>query len=225
MRVLIVEDDPLLGDGIRAGLEQAGFVAIWVENGESALTVLAAESFAAVVLDLGLPGKDGLSVLTEMRNREDHTPVLILTARDTVADRVAGLDRGADDYLVKPFDLDELTARLRALMRRASQRGTPQLRYGALVLDPVARQVTLEGQTVDLPPREYALLEALLTNMGKALTRRQLEAQIYGWGEEVESNALDVHIHHLRRKFGSGLIRTLRGVGYMIPREESAPAA
>lgn len=225
MRVLIVEDDPLLGDGIRAGLEQAGFVAIWVENGESALTVLAAESFAAVVLDLGLPGKDGLSVLTEMRNREDHTPVLILTARDTVADRVAGLDRGADDYLVKPFDLDELTARLRALMRRASQRGTPQLRYGALVLDPVARQVTLEGQTVDLPPREYALLEALLTNMGKALTRRQLEAQIYGWGEEVESNALDVHIHHLRRKFGSGLIRTLRGVGYMIPREESAPMA
>lgn len=223
MRVLIVEDDPLLGDGIRAGLEQAGFVAIWVENGESALTVLAAESFAAVVLDLGLPGKDGLSVLTEMRNREDHTPVLILTARDTVADRVAGLDRGADDYLVKPFDLDELTARLRALMRRASQRGTPQLRYGALVLDPVARQVTLEGQTVDLPPREYALLEALLTNMGKALTRRQLEAQIYGWGEEVESNALDVHIHHLRRKFGSGLIRTLRGVGYMIPREEPSP--
>lgn len=225
MRVLIVEDDPLLGDGIRAGLEQAGFVAIWVENGESALTVLAAESFAAVVLDLGLPGKDGLAVLTEMRNREDHTPVLILTARDTVADRVAGLDRGADDYLIKPFDLDELTARLRALMRRASQRGTPQLRYGALVLDPVARQVTLEGQTVDLPPREYALLEALLTNMGKALTRRQLEAQIYGWGEEVESNALDVHIHHLRRKFGSGLIRTLRGVGYMIPREESAPTA
>jgi two-component system response regulator QseB len=218
MRLLLVEDDPLLGDGIRAGLQTHGYTIDWVQDGDAAALALSssAEDFAAVVLDLGLPGRGGLSVLKELRQRGDVTPVLILTARDTVSNKIDGLDTGADDYLVKPFDLDELAARLRALVRRGQGRATPQLVHGELVLDPQARQVTLAGQPVDLSVREFALLEILLSHAGRALTRAQLEAQLYGWGGEVESNALEVHIHHLRKKCGAELIRTLRGVGYMV---------
>lgn len=219
MRLLLVEDDPLLGDGIRAGLRTHGHTVDWVQDGHAAAAALTAggdDRFAAVVLDLGLPGRDGLSVLRELRQRGDATPVLILTARDTVADKIDGLDVGADDYLVKPFDLDELAARLRALVRRGQGRATPCLIHGDLELDPLARQVTLAGQPVELSVREFALLEILLSHAGRALTRAQLEAQLYGWGGEVESNALEVHIHHLRKKCGAELIRTLRGVGYMV---------
>ncbi|WP_459950335.1 response regulator [Denitratisoma sp. agr-D3] len=222
MRLLLVEDDPLLGDGLRAGLGQLGYVAEWVKDGEAALALLvlpAAEPFAAVVLDLGLPRKDGLAVLKSLRGRGDATPVLVLTARDTVPDRIAGLDAGADDYLVKPFDLDELGARLRALIRRATGRADPLIRHGDLVLDPAAHQVSLAGQPVELSAREYALLELLLNQRGRVLTRQQLEAQLYALDKGIESNAIEVHIHHLRKKCGSSLIRTLRGVGYMIDKD------
>ena len=222
MRLLLVEDDSLLGDGLKAGLEQLGYVAEWVRDGDAALALLAmpaTEPFAAVVLDLGLPKRDGLSVLRALRARGDTTPVLVLTARDTVPDRVSGLDAGADDYLVKPFDLDEVGARLRALIRRATGRANPVIQHGELVLDPAAHQVTLAGEPVDLSAREYALLEHMLNNRGRVLTRQQLEAQLYALDRSVESNAIEVHIHHLRKKCGSQLIRTLRGVGYMIDKD------
>ena len=222
MRLLLVEDDPLLGDGLRAGLAQLGYVVEWVRDGEAAqalLTMPKDDAFSAVVLDLGLPRQDGLSVLRAMRSRQDSTPVLVLTARDTVADRIVGLDAGADDYLVKPFDLDELGARLRALIRRATGRADPLVRHGNLVLDPAARAVTLAGEAVDLSAREYALLELLLNHRGRVMTRQQLEAQLYELDKGIESNAIEVHIHHLRKKCGSQLIRTLRGVGYMIDKE------
>ena len=222
MRLLLVEDDPLLGDGLRAGLAQLGYVVEWVRDGEASLALLAMpkdEAFGAVVLDLGLPRQDGLSVLRAMRGRQDTTPVLVLTARDTVADRIVGLDAGADDYLVKPFDLDELGARLRALIRRATGRADPLVRHGDLVLDPAARAVTLAGAAVDLSAREYALLELLLNHRGRVMTRQQLEAQLYELDKGIESNAIEVHIHHLRKKCGSHLIRTLRGVGYMIDKD------
>jgi len=222
MRLLLVEDDLLLGDGLRAGVAQLGYVAEWVKNGEDALALLAMpaeEPFAAVVLDVGLPGQDGLAVLKALRGKGDAIPVLLLTARDTVADRVGGLDAGADDYLVKPFDLDELGARLRALIRRASGRANPLIQHGDLTLDPAAHQLTVAGQAVELSPREYALLELLLNNRGRVLTRQQLEAQLYDLDNSIESNAIEVHIHHLRKKCGSALIRTLRGVGYMVDKD------
>jgi len=224
MRLLLVEDDPLLGDGLRAGLTQSGYVVEWVRDGDEALSLLAMpakEPFAAVVLDLGLPRRDGLSVLSAMRSKGNTTPVLVLTARDTVQDRISGLDAGADDYLVKPFDLDELTARLRALIRRASGRATPMIEHGNLVIDPASHQVTVAGQAVELSSREYALLELLLNNQGRVLTRQQLEAQLYALDKSIESNAIEVHIHHLRKKCGSDLIRTLRGVGYMVDKDPS----
>lgn len=216
MRILLVEDDRLLGDGLAAGLQTFGYAVEWLCDGTAALAALADSEFAAAVVDLGLPGVDGLTVLRTMRARGDATPVLILTARDTVADKIDGLDAGADDYLIKPFDLDELAARLRALVRRGQGRATPQLVHGALTVDVSARRASLAGQPLDLSAREYSLLEILLTHAGRALTRSQLEEQLYGWDGEVESNALEVHIHHLRKKCGSELIRTLRGVGYMI---------
>jgi DNA-binding response OmpR family regulator len=222
MRLLLVEDDSLLGDGLKAGLEQLGYVAEWVRDGDAALALLAmpaTEPFVAVVLDLGLPKRDGLSVLRALRARGDTTPVLVLTARDTVPDRVSGLDAGADDYLVKPFDLDEVGARLRALIRRATGRANPVIQHGDLVLDPAAHQVTVGGSPVDLSSREYALLEHMLNNQGRVLTRQQLESQLYALDRSVESNAIEVHIHHLRKKCGSQLIRTLRGVGYMIDKD------
>lgn len=218
MRILIVEDDRLLGEGILAGLRQAGFQADRVEDGAAGLAALQSEPFSAVVLDLGLPRLSGLDLLRKLRAARNATPVLILTARDTPRDVIAGLDAGGDDYMVKPFDLGELAARLRALIRRAAGGAAPLLEHGALTLDPAARTVRWQGQAIDLAPREFALLHELLLNAGRVLARAQLEARLYPWGEEVESNALEVHIHHLRRKLAPDLIRTVRGVGYMIAR-------
>lgn len=218
MRILLVEDDPQLGDGLSIGLRQAGFAVDWVRDGHAADHALQAESFDLVVLDLGLPRLSGMAVLTRARQRGQTMPILILTARDATGDKVAGLDAGADDYLVKPIDLDELTARIRALTRRSAGRAAPLLIHGELAIDPAAHVVTLAGQPVDLSSREFSLLQMLLENAGRVLTRTQLEQSLYGWHEEPDSNALEVHIHHLRKKLGSELIRTLRGVGYTIPR-------
>jgi DNA-binding response OmpR family regulator len=215
MRILLVEDDRLLGDGLQAGLTQAGYAVDWVRDGEAAVAALSTESFAAMVLDLGLPKRDGLSVLQWLRGRKDATPVLILTARDQLEDKVRGLDLGADDYVLKPFDLDEVAARLRALVRRAHGRPEPVLTLGEVELNPAARTVTRLGEPVELTPREFDLLEVLLENAERVLTRRTLEEQLYTWNNAVDSNALEVHIHHLRRKLGSELIRTVRGIGYM----------
>lgn len=221
MRLLVVEDDRLLGDGIRAGLTQAGFAVDWVEDGRAAELALAAEPYALVVLDLGLPRRSGLDVIRGLRGRGDVIPVLILTARDTVADRVAGLDAGGDDYLVKPFDLSELTARVRALIRRSTGRAAPTLAIADLVLDPAARTVIRAGDRVELAPREFALLHELMRHAGRVLSREQLERSLYEWDTEPGSNAIEVHIHHLRRKLGADLIRTQRGAGYVI---EPTPA-
>lgn len=222
MRLLLVEDDTLLGDGVSAGLRQSGYAVDWVEDGRAAQLALETGSYGLMVLDLGLPRLSGLDLLKWLRGRGDSMPVLILTARDTVADRVQGLDSGADDYLIKPFDLDELSARVRALLRRHAGRATPLLRHGALVLDPAAHRATHAGQPVELTSREFSLLQLLLSNAGKVLSREQLEQSLYGWNEEVESNAVEVHIHHLRKKFGPGLIRTVRGVGYSIEKTPDA---
>lgn len=215
MRILLVEDDALLGDGLKAGLSQSGFAVDWLRDGEAAVAALTTERFAAVVLDLGLPRRDGLSVLQWLRGRGDPTPVLVLTARDQLEDKVRGLDLGADDYVLKPFDLDEVAARLRALMRRAHGKSAPLLKLGDIELDPAARSVTQRGQPVDLTGREFDLLHVLLQSSGHVLTRRMLEEQLYTWDEGVGSNALEVHVHHLRRKLGNDVIRTVRGVGYM----------
>jgi DNA-binding response OmpR family regulator len=219
MRILVVEDDPLLGDGIKVGLAQAGFAVDWVQDGVAADLAVKAEAPAAVVLDLGLPRLAGLELLRRMRTRKDKTPVLILTARDAIEDRVRGLDSGADDYVVKPFDLHELAARLRALIRRAAGEAAPVIRVGAVELDPAARRVAFKGRPVELPAREYALLQALMLSAGRVLTREQLAERLYAWGEEIESNAIAVHIHHLRRKLAPHVIRTVRGVGYLMPRQ------
>ncbi len=219
MRILLVEDDALLGDGIEAGLRQAGYAVDWVHDGVSAELALRNGGHDAVVLDLGLPRKSGMEVLAGIRRNGNRIPVLILTARDTVDDRIRGLDAGGDDYLVKPFDLHELTARLRALIRRAHDAPAPVLRGAGIELDPASRVVQYRGKTLDLPAREFGLLHALLLSSGRVLTREQLGDALYGWGEEVESNAIDVHIHHLRRKLAQDVIRTVRGVGYMIAKD------
>jgi len=218
MRILLVEDDPQLGDGLTIGLRQAGFAVDWVKDGNSADHALQSETFDLVVLDLGLPRLSGMEVLSRARSRRQTLPVLILTARDATGDKVSGLDAGADDYLVKPVDLDELAARIRALTRRSAGRAAPLLTRGDLALDPAAHSVTLAGAPVELSSREFSLLQMLLENAGRVLSRSQLEQSVYGWRDEPDSNALEVHIHHLRKKLGSELIRTLRGVGYTIPR-------
>ena len=219
MRILLVEDDPLLGDGLRAGLRQLGFHVDWVRDGAAAERELRSGVYAATVLDLGLPLKDGMEVLAGLRAAGLALPVLVLTARDAVTDRVRGLDAGADDYVVKPVDLHELAARLRALVRRAH--GQPQecLTAQDVVLDPAARTVRRAGVPVVLAGREFDLLHVLMLNAGRVLSREQLEQHLYSWGREVESNAVEVHIHHLRRKLGAALIQTVRGVGYTLPRE------
>jgi DNA-binding response OmpR family regulator len=219
MRALLVEDDALLGDGLRAGLRQAGFEVDWVRDGADAAHAAETESFAAIVLDLGLPTMDGLAVLRRLRARGSKTPILVLTARDAVHDRVTGLDAGADDYVVKPVDLAELAARLRALVRRARGEAAPALRRGDLELDPAAHRVVFRGRAVDLSAREFALLHELMLNAGRVLSREQLQERLYPWGREIESNAVEVHVHHLRRKLAPRLIRTIRGVGYLMPRE------
>ena len=218
MRILLAEDDPLLGDGVRTGLLQAGFAVDWVTDGQDARLALAGEPYDAVLLDLGLPKADGLAVLRELRAARNPVPVLTLTARDALVDRVAGLDAGADDYLVKPFALAELQARLRALLRRSKGVVDPVIRHGRIALDPAARTVTLDGAPVELSAREFATLQELLVNAGRVLSRSRLEEKLYGWGEEIESNAVEVYVHHLRRKLYPELIQTVRGVGYLVPK-------
>jgi two-component system response regulator QseB len=218
MRVLLAEDDPMIGASIRQGLRQDGFTVDWAEDGRAAELALAEDVHDALVLDLGLPKRSGLELLGAMRRRGDARPVLILTARDAVADRIAGLDAGADDYMVKPFDLDELSARLRALLRRSSGRSAPVVVHGEVELDPATREVHRRGELVALSPREFALLEALLARPGAILSRAQLEDKLYGWSDAVESNAVEVHIHSLRRKLGADFIRNVRGVGWMVAR-------
>jgi len=216
MRLLLLEDDPMIGEAIRAGLKRDGFAVDWVRAADAAQHALDSEPFELLLLDLGLPGGDGLELLEALRGRGSTLPVLIITARDAVADRVAGLDAGADDYLVKPFDLDELAARIRALLRRRSGRSEPRLEHLGVALEPATHRVTRDGVEVALSPREFALLELLLERPGAILSRSQLEERLYGWGEEIESNAVEVHIHGLRRKLGAQFIRTVRGVGYRV---------
>jgi two-component system OmpR family response regulator/two-component system response regulator QseB len=219
MRILLAEDDSLLGDGLRAGLRQLGFQVDWVRDGEAAERELRSQPYAAAVLDLGLPRKDGMAVLSAIRMARVTTPVLVLTARDTVPDRIRGLDCGADDYVVKPVDLHELAARLRALVRRSHGQPQEKLTAQDVVLDPAARSVTQAGVQVVLSTREFDLLQAFLLSAGRVLSREQLEQQLYSWGQEVDSNAIEVHIHNLRRKLGTDLIHTVRGVGYMLVRD------
>lgn len=216
MRALLVEDDALLGDGIRAGLKLADFAVDWVRDGDTARRALLDQPYDICVLDLGLPKRDGLSLLKELRARGSKLPVLILTARDTSEDKVAGLDAGADDYLTKPFDLPELQARLRALVRRASGSAGPILQHAGIALDPAAKHVSLNGETISLSAREYALLYDLLSHKQHIRTRAQLEESLYAWGEEAESNTVEVYIHHLRKKLGANFIRTVRGLGYQL---------
>jgi DNA-binding response OmpR family regulator len=218
MRILVVEDDPMIGKTLQQALQQDGYAVDWVTDGRAAQEALAtgADAYAMVLLDLGLPRKSGIELLRELRREGNRVRVLVVTARDAVADRVAGLDAGADDYLTKPFSLDELTARMRALLRRDVVREDNVLRHGTLVLDPVSHRVTKDGQPVELSAREFALLAALLERPGAALSKAQLEERIYRWGEEVESNAVEVHVHNLRKKLGNETIRTLRGIGYAL---------
>jgi two-component system response regulator QseB len=219
MRVLVVEDDAMIARGLTTALQQSGFAVDCMSDGQSALAALATTGFDLVLLDLGLPLRDGISVLRELRRRGDTTPVIILTARDEIQSRIAGLDSGADDYIVKPFDLDEVLARMRSVLRRAAGRGDPCIVHGALRLDPVGRTVERGGTPVSLSAHEYAVLEALLQRPGAVLSRAQLEDRLYGWNEPIASNAVEVYIHGLRRKLGSELIRTVRGVGYLIPKD------
>ena len=219
MRILVVEDDPVLGDALQSGLRQRALDVDWVRDGVAAEAAMRGESFAAVVLDLGLPRLDGLQVLSRERARGSRTPVLVLTARDAVEDRVKGFDTGADDYVVKPVDLDELAARLRALVRRSQGAPAPVLEVGELRLDPAARSVAFRGSPVELQAKEFNLLQEFMLNAGRVLSREQLEGRLYAWGDEIESNVVEVHVHHLRRKLAPALIRTVRGVGYVLPRE------
>ena len=208
----------MLGEGVRRGLRAQGYAVDWVTDGPAAEAALVGEPYDLVLLDLGLPGKGGLEMLRALRGRGNLVPVLVLTARDAVADRVAGLDAGADDYLVKPFDLYELAARIRALQRRSAGRARPILENGELALDPATHEAFLAKDPLALSAREFELLQALLEHPGRPLSRTRLEERMYGWGEEVESNAVEVHVHSLRRKLGAQWIKTLRGVGYVMPR-------
>ena len=216
MRILLVEDDELLGAGLSDALARAHYAHEWVRDGEAALDMLAVSTFDLVVLDLGLPGLDGIAVLRRLRDRGDAVPVLILSARDATHDRVLGLNTGADDYLVKPFELDELIARIHAIERRRSGGSTNQLRHGKLVLDLGAMSVEYAGAPVELKRREFMLLKKLIENPNQVLSRGQLEESVYGWEGDVESNTIDVHVHHLRRKLYPEVVRTVRGVGYRI---------
>ncbi|MCM2971455.1 response regulator [Larsenimonas suaedae] len=216
MRILLVEDDPLLGDGVETALSREGYMVDWLTDGRLADEALNVNhDYAALVLDLGLPGMDGMEVLRRLR-RHSTLPVLILTARDHVDERVAGLDAGADDYVLKPFELDELLARLRVVIRRAHGRATQRIELGPLVIDEARHEVCWRGEPVALNRREYALLRELANHPGQVLTRPQLESVLYGWQDDVESNALEVHVHHLRKKLDSSLIKTLRGIGYRL---------
>ncbi len=216
--MLLVEDDRMIAEGVRKALRGDGWAADWVADGAAALSAIALEQYDMVLLDLGLPKRAGLDVLRSLRQRGHRLPVMIITARDAVADRIKGLDAGADDYLIKPFDLDELAARMRALLRRQAGRSDSTIRIGKLAIDAATREVTLDGQPVMLSAREYTLLEALAARPGAVLSKAQLEEKIYGWGEEIGSNAVEVYVHALRKKLGVDLIHTVRGLGYLIPR-------
>ena len=218
MRVLVVEDDPMIGQAVADGLQGDGYAVDWVRDGAAAELALLHGPYELAVLDLGLPRKDGFDVLKSLRRARIEVPVLIITARDAVQDRIAGLDHGADDYLVKPFDLDELLARARAVVRRRAGRTSPEIAFGALTLDPVRREVSFRGAPVELSAREFAILEALMREPGAVVSRAKLEDSVYGWGEEVGSNSVEVHLHHLRRKLDPALIRNVRGVGYRVAR-------
>ena len=216
MRLLLVEDDTMIGESVRLGLRQDGFVVDWVRDGKAAELALSNEGYALLLLDLGLPKKGGLDVLKTLRKNANSMPILVLTARDAIADRVQGLDAGADDYLVKPFDLDELAARIRALLRRHRGRSETELRCGDLILNPATHQVFQGAKEISLSAKEFSVLHALIDRPGAVLSRVQLEQHLYGWDEEVESNAIEVHIHNLRKKLGGELIRNVRGVGYVV---------
>ena len=216
MRILLIEDDAMIGKAMRKGLQQAGFAVDWATTGRDAELSLAHDVYDLAVLDLGLPGQDGMAILASLRQRGNSMPVLVSTARDTVPERIAGLEAGADDYVLKPFDLDELIARVRALLRRHAGSGSPLMKAGRMVLDPVRRTASRDGVPIDLSAKELAVLEALMQRPGAVLSREKLEESVYGWGEEVGSNAIEVHLHHLRRKLGAETIKNVRGVGYRI---------
>jgi two-component system response regulator QseB len=218
MRVLLVEDDPMIGESVRSGLRHEGFAVDWVEDGSAAELALGTGVYDLMLLDLGLPKKGGMDVLRSLRQKKSALPVMLITARDAVADRVKGLDAGADDYLVKPFSLDELAARVRALARRGAGQADGVLRHGALMLNPATHEATLEERPLVLSGREFSLLQALLERPGAVLSRAQLEEKLYGWQEEVGSNTVEVYIHALRKKLGSEFIKTVRGVGYTVPK-------
>ena len=216
MRILLIEDDAMIGKAVRRGLADAGFAVDWVTDGRAAELALDNGVYDLAVLDLGLPRKDGMAILASLRSMGNAMPVLIASARDTARDRIAGLEAGADDYVLKPFDLDELVARVRALLRRNAGSGSPLLKFGALVLDPLRKVVTQGDATIDLSAKEFAVLEALMQRPGAVLSRAQLEESVYGWGDEVGSNAIEVHLHHLRKKLGAAVIKNVRGVGYRV---------
>ena len=220
MRLLLVEDDELLGDAVKTGLTQFDYIVDWVKDGEMARTVIKTESFDLIILDLSLPKLSGTKLLQSIRQDGNTTPVIILTARESIEDRVKGLDNGADDYITKPFDLNELSARVRALTRRSQGRADAILQYNNVVLDPAAHSVLLDGVIVNVPRREFALLHKLLENHGQVLSRELLMQSIYGWDEDVDSNALEVHIHNLRKKLNANFIRTIRGVGYLVEKKK-----
>ncbi|NGZ28332.1 MAG: response regulator transcription factor [Magnetococcales bacterium] len=220
MRILLVEDDSLLGDGIQVGLQQSGFTVDWLTLAEDALHALQHETFDALVLDWKLPGLSGIDLVKRLRKQGNTTAIIMLTARDSVEDRIHGLDSGADDYLIKPFDLEELAARLRALLRRQGGRATPLLENGPLIMDPATHMVSLHGKPLALSNKEYRLLQLFMENIGKVLSKNRMEDAVYGWSNDIESNTLEVFIHHLRRKLEIPLIRTIRGVGYMMDKVE-----
>lgn len=220
MRLLLVEDDEILGDGLVAGLTMEGYAVDWLTNGKLADEALKLNSYELIVLDLNLPDMDGLSILRSLRNRKNETPVMVLTAKDTVADRVLGLDSGADDFVIKPFELDEVCARLRALARRSEGRSAPTIAYKGVVLDPAAHQVTFNNDKIELSQKEFEILNFLMSNIGKVISRARLEESLYSWNSDIESNAVEVHIHHLRKKLDASLIRTVRGVGYIIDNDD-----
>ncbi|NOU21713.1 MAG: response regulator [Methyloglobulus sp.] len=222
MRLLLVEDNEILGDGLVAGLKMEGYAVDWLTNGKLADEALKMNCYELVVLDLNLPEMDGLSILRALRARKDETPVLVLTAKDTVPDRVEGLDSGADDFVVKPFELDEICARLRALARRNEGRSTPTVEHKGIVLDPASHQVTYNGEKVELSQKEFEILSFLMGNIGRVVSRARLEESLYSWTSDIESNTVEVHIHYLRKKLDSGIIRTVRGVGYIIDSESDS---
>lgn len=222
MRLLLVEDDEILGDGLAAGLKMEGYAVDWLTNGKLADEALKMNCYELVVLDLNLPDMDGLAILRALRARKDETPVLVLTARDTVPDRVEGLDSGADDFVIKPFELDEVCARLRALARRNEGRSTPTIEHKGIVLDPASHQVTYNGEKVELSQKEFEILSFLMGNLGRVVSRARLEESLYSWSSDIESNTVEVHIHYLRKKLEPSIIRTVRGVGYIIDSENEA---